>query len=123
MAPSTWVYDPDPSLGRSGLLESFAAAHGLARCAPGIDFLTSPERIDSPFLAGFETWEVLPLDLKKIKRRVAERQLGPLEIKTKGLDLRPETLRAQLKPNGPHPATLLLMGGPGTARAVLARRQ
>lgn len=122
-APSTWVYDPDPSLGRSGLLESFAAAHGLARCAPGIDFLTSPERIDSPFLAGFETWEVLPLDLKKIKRRVAERQLGPLEIKTKGLDLRPETLRAQLKPSGPHPATLLLMGGPGTARAVLAQRK
>lgn len=120
--PSTWVYDPDPALRRAGLLESFAAAHGLARCAPGIDFLTSPEWVESPFLTGFKTVETLPLDLKTIKKLVAARGLGPLEIKTKGLDLRPESLRAQLKPRGPHPASLLLMGGRGTAAAVLAER-
>ncbi|WP_406700907.1 hypothetical protein V5E97_19135 [Singulisphaera sp. Ch08] len=51
------------------------------------------------------------------------RKLGPLEIKTKGTDLRPEALRAQWKPRGPHPATLLLMGGKGTARAILASRR
>ena len=122
-SPSAWVYDPDPALGRSGLLESFAAANGLARCAPGIDFLTGPEPIDSPFLACFEVLEILPLDLKTLGKLVTGRKLGPLEIKTKGTDLRPETLRAQWKPRGPHPATLLLMGGKGTSRAILARRR
>lgn len=122
-SPLAWVYDPDPALGRAGLLDSFAAANGLARCAPGIDFLTGPEPIDSPFLACFEVLEILPLDLKTIGKLVTARKLGPLEIKTKGTDLRPEALRAQWKPRGPHPATLLLMGGKGTARAILASRR
>ena len=92
---SAWVYDPDPALVRSGLLDSVAAAHGLGRCAAGVDFLTGPERIDSPYLAGFEVVEeVLPFDLKTLRRLVAGRGLGPLEIKVKGLDIRPEGLRA-----------------------------
>jgi hypothetical protein len=122
-SPDTWVYDPDPALRRAGLLESFATAHGLTRCAPGNDFLTGPDWVDSPFLAGFKTVEILPLDLKTLRKLVTARQLGPLEIKTKGLDLRPEAVRAQLKPRGSHPATLLLMGGPGPAIAVLAQRE
>jgi hypothetical protein len=96
--------------------------HGLARCTPGVDFLTSSERAVSPFLAAFETLDVFPLDLKTLKRVVAERRLGPLEIKTKGLDLLPEQVRNRLRPGGPNPATLLLMGGRGPALAVLARR-
>jgi len=118
----TWVFDPDPALTRSGLLDGFAAVHDLGRIAPGIDLLTSSTRVPSPFLAAFEVRDVLPLDLKRLRRLVAERGLGPLEIKPRGLDLRPETLRAQLRPAGPNPATLLLVGGPGPARAILARR-
>jgi len=120
--PSRWVYDPDPSLGRSGLLHSFAQVHGLRRCGPSIDFLTSDTLVLSPFLAPFETQDVLPLDLKTLKRVVATKALGPLEIKVKGLDLRPESVRARLKPKGPNPATLLLMGGSGPGRAIVGRR-
>lgn len=119
---SSWVFDPDPALVRSGLLDSFATEHGLSRCTAGIDFLTGPDRVGSPFLAEFEVLEVLPLDLKALKRLVVARGLGPLVIKTRGIDRRPESLRNQLRPPGPNPATLLLMGGRGPARAVLARR-
>ena len=35
---------------------------------------------------------------------------------------RSESLRARLKPRGDEPATLLIFGGLGPARAVLARR-
>ena len=119
---STWVFDPDPALVRSGLLDGFAAAHDLARIAPGIDLLTGPTLATTPFLAPFEVREVLQLDLKRLRRLVADRGVGPLEIKPRGLDIRPETLRARLRPEGPHPATLLLIGGPGPARAILADR-
>src|SRR5207237_1321133 len=115
-------YDPDPALLRAGLLDSFAAARGLARCAAGVDYLTSATRVDSPFLAAFEVLDVFPLDRKALRRVIHERRLGPLEIKTRGLDLRPESIRGDLRPPGPSPATLLLMGGDGPARAVLARR-
>lgn len=119
--PGPWVFDPGPSLVRAGLLDGFAVAHGLARLG-GCDFLTGPARVDSPFLAPFEVAETLPLDLKRLRRAVADRRLGPLEIKTRGLDLLPEEVRKTLRPDGPNPATLLLVGGRGPSMAIVARR-
>ena len=104
-----------------GLLDGFAASHGLARLG-GSDLLTGRDRVDSPFLAPFQVDETLPLDLKRLRRAVAERRLGPLEIKTRGLDLLPEDVRKTLRPDGPNPATLLLVGGRGPSLAIVARR-
>jgi hypothetical protein len=120
--PQAWIFDPDPALLRAGLLDAFASAHGLCRCAAGIDYLTAPFSVESPFLAAFAVEEVLPLDMKTLRRVIGARQLGPLEIKTRGVNLRPESVRKRLRPPGPNPATLVLLGGEGPARAVLARR-
>ena len=117
-----WVFDPDPALIRAGLLDSFAIAHGLTRFAPGVDYLTGPDRVPSPFLAAFEVVAVLPLDLKRLRHEVVTRGLGPLEVKTRGVDLRPEVVRSTLKSPGGEPAVVLLAGGDGPARAILARR-
>ncbi len=118
-----FVFDPDPALVRSGLLDGFAGAHGLGRVEAGVDLLSGPEATASPFLAAFEVVEVFPLDLKVLRREVATRGLGPLEIKTRGLELRPEDYRARLRPEGPNPATLILVAGRGSpGRAILARR-
>lgn len=122
--PSSWLFDPDPALVRSGLLGSFARAHDLTAVAPGVAYLTGPTLVRSPLLAAFEVLDVWPLDRKRLRREVAERRLGPLEIKVRGLDLRPEQLRIELHPEGPNPATLILVGGRGRgrARAVLVQR-
>ena len=122
VGPSSWIFDPDPALLRSGLLDPFAAAHSLGRFATGVDYLSGPDRVPSPFLSAFEVLDVFPLDMKTLRRVVAGRGLGPLEIKSRGLDLRPETVRERLRPPGPNAATLLLVGGSGPARAVLALR-
>jgi primosomal protein N' (replication factor Y) len=45
--------------------------------------------------------------------------VGPLEVKVRGLEIRPEELRARLRPPGPTPATLILSGGAGKAIAIL----
>jgi THUMP domain-like/RNA cap guanine-N2 methyltransferase len=117
------AFDPDPALIRSGLLDGFASRHGLRRIAAGVDLLTGSARVESPFLAGFEVVEELPLDLKALRREVARRGLGPLEIKTRGLQTTPETYRAKLRPEGSNPATLILIAGrSGPSRAILARR-
>jgi len=117
-----YVFDPDPALTRSGLLDAFAVAHGLLRIADGIDYLTGPTRIVSPFLDAFEVDATLPLDLKRVRREVAARGFGPLEVRTRGVDLTPEAVRAAVKPGVGAPGTLILAGGQGPARAVLARR-
>jgi hypothetical protein len=118
-----WAFDPDPSLVRSGLLDGFASRHGLGRIVAGVDLLTGPSRVESPLLAAFEVVEVFPLDPKVLRREVARRGLGPLEIKTRGLETTPEAYRARLRPEGPNPATLLLIAGHSApSRAILARR-
>ncbi len=119
---SSYLYDPDPSLLRSGLLDSFASAHGLSRIAADVEYLTAARLIATPFLSAFEVRSVHPLDLKQVRRLVHEQNVGPLEIKLRGLDLSPEALRKQLRPRGSQPATLILAGGAGTAQAILAGR-
>jgi hypothetical protein len=66
--------------------------------------------------------EVSSLDLKHVRRMIERHRVGILEIKVRGVDVAPESLRARLKPRGEESATLLVVGGPGPARAVLARR-
>jgi hypothetical protein len=117
-----WVFDPDPSLARAGLLDAFAASHGLTRFSGGVDYLTGIGRVASPFLDAFEVCAVLPPDLKVLRREVAARGVGPIEVKTKGIDLRPEDVRARLRPQGERPLTLILAGGFGPSCAILARR-
>jgi THUMP domain-like/RNA cap guanine-N2 methyltransferase len=121
-AVAAYVYDPDPALPRAGLLDSFTAAHGLCRIADDVDYLTSESLLATAFLTPFEVQGVFPLDLKRLRRLVAQENLGPLEIKLRGLDLLPEKLRDRLHPRGSRPATLILVGGSGPARAILARR-
>ncbi len=120
---SAWIYDPDPSIIRAGLLDGFAQAHGLSRVAEGVDYLTGPESVETPFLAAFAVREVSSLDLKHLRRMIERHRVGTLEIKVRGVDLTPEALRARLKPRGAESATLLIVGGAGPVRAVLAQRE
>jgi hypothetical protein len=118
------VFVPDPALARAGLIGGFAAAHGLSRIFGDLDVLTGAGPVGSPLLAEFAVREVLPADRKRLRRLVADRGLGPLEIKVRGLDLRPESLRRELRATGTQPATLLLLGSKhaGTSLAILAER-
>jgi hypothetical protein len=119
---SSWIYDPDPSLIRAGLLDGFARTHGISRVAEGVDYLTSANRIETPFLAAFAVRDACSLDLKHLRRMIDRHRVGTLEIKVRGVDLTPEALRARLKLRGEDSATLLVVGGAGPARAVLAER-
>jgi hypothetical protein len=119
---SSWIYDPDPSLIRAGLLDGFAQTHGLRRIAEGIDYLTAADLVETPFLTAFAVRDVSSMDLKHLRRMIQQHNVGTLEIKVRGADVAPEVLRSRLKPRGAEAATLLIVGGPGPARAVLAQR-
>ena len=107
-----WAFDPNPSLVRSGLLDGFAAEHGLKRIATGVDLLTGPHLVDSSFLAArSRSWKPSRSTSRSSVVRWPPRALGPLEIKTRGLETTPEAYRARLRPEGPNPATLLLIAG------------
>jgi len=103
-----FIYDPNPALIRSHLLGAFAIENGLWGIAPSIAYLSSDNEISSPWLRGFEVQEVLPLDVKRIAKRMSELDIGTLEIKKRGVDITPEQLRPKLKLKGKNAATLIL---------------
>jgi hypothetical protein len=119
---SSLIYDPDPSLLRAGLIDGFALAHDLARVADGVDYLTGERLIVTPLLTAFHVLDVSSLDLKRLRRLVAKNEIGSLEIKVRGVDVMPEALRRQLSLDGARTASLLIIGGSGPVRAVLAQR-
>jgi len=103
-----FVYDPNPALVRSHLLGAFAIENGLWGIAPSIAYLSSDSELSSPWLRGFEVMESLPLDVKRIAKRMSELDIGTLEIKKRGVDITPEQLRPKLKLKGKNAATLIL---------------
>ena len=117
-----YVFDPDPAVLAAGLAAALAAEHDLAALAPGVGYLTGDACPLDPALAAFEVTDVLPLDLKRLRRIVTGRGLGRLEIKKRGVPVEPEQLRRRLRLRGPAEATLLVAPVAGQVTAILARR-
>jgi SAM-dependent methyltransferase len=121
------LFEPDPALTRSGLLDGFAIVHELARIQPDVALLTGPEPIRSPWLVPFTTIAEESADLKRLRALVRDRRWRVETVKIKGPDLSPERLRAELasaSPTSPREElTLFVIGGRGhRVRAIFAKR-
>lgn len=103
-----FVYEPDNSVVRSHLIGELAKQLKLHSFSPGIAYLTSNERLTSPWLKGYQVLENLAFDRKKLKARLRELNVGVLEIKKRGADIVPEELRKELAPRGAESATLIV---------------
>jgi hypothetical protein len=75
---------------------------------PTIAYLTSDTRMDTPFASRFRIRETLPLDVRSLKKELASRGIGSLEIKKRGVDIDPAALRGKLSLKGTQNATLIL---------------
>jgi hypothetical protein len=103
-----YIYEPDNSLVRSGLISEFAAPVGLTLIAPDIAYLSSNTRLHSPWMKSYEVIDNLVFDRKRLKAYVRENDIGILEIKKRGSDISPEQLRKELAPKGAGAATLIV---------------
>jgi hypothetical protein len=103
-----YVYEPDNSLIRSRLISDFAEPLGLQIISPDIAYLTSNEKISSPWMRGFEVIDNLVFDRRQLKAYVKKNGIGILEIKKRGSDISPEELRRELSPKGEGAATLVV---------------
>jgi hypothetical protein len=103
-----YIYEPDNSLIRSRLISDFAKPLGLQIISPDIAYLTSDEKISSPWVRGFEVVDNLVFDRKQLKAYVKKNGIGILEIKKRGSDISPEDLRRELSPKGEGAATLIV---------------
>ena len=117
-----YLYEPDGAVIRARLIGDLARRLGARMVSERIAWLSSDVAVDSPFAARFRVVEELPFDVKTLKRELATRRIGTLEIKKRGADIDPAELRKKLAPKGENSATLIITRIAGRHRAVLAQR-
>jgi SAM-dependent methyltransferase len=115
------LYDTDPAVIRSHLVAEFAATVSGRLADPTIAYVYADSLVTTPFARAHHVHDVLPFSVKRLKRILRDRQVGQLTIKKRGSALLPEDLRRQLKPVGPHAATVVLTRVAGAPTMLLCR--
>jgi hypothetical protein len=105
--PLQYLYDPDPSVLAAHLLGALADRHELNSLG-GSAYLTGNQPIDAPLLQGFVIRESLPLRTATVAQLMADRAVGRVEVKKRGVAIDPEKFRRELKLRGDNEATIVL---------------
>jgi hypothetical protein len=103
-----YLYEPDPAVTRAHATGDLCRLLGAHRVADSIAYLTSNTLMTTPFAQAFHVEEVMDHSEKTLRTWVKAHNIGALEIKTRGLNVDPPTLRRTLKPTGNNAATLIL---------------
>lgn len=123
---ATWgkyLFDVDSTFLAAGLEGALAKEQGLQAVFSGSVYLTGDVWLDDPALSCFEILEVLPLDKKQVRKKVAQYGWGTLEIKKRGKTPLPEEVRKWFTfPDTPASGVLFLIPSQKQVWAVLAKR-
>ena len=119
-----YLVEPDGAVIRARLIGDLARSLGARMLHRTIAYLSCDAAPATPFGAAFRVVDVLPLDAKAVRRALAARGVGVLEIKKRGVDVDPEAFRRQVLPRaaGTATATLILTRLGERRRAILAER-
>lgn len=102
-----WLYDVNPAVTNAGLVEDLAREIGAERIDAEIGFLISERSIDHPMVTSWQVLEVLPWHEKRIKEALRSLDIGPIDIRRRGLP-------------GDVPAITKRLRGKGQRRAIIA---
>lgn len=103
-----WLLEPDDAVIRAGLVRVLADEVGASMIDPEIAYLTSDRPVDHPMLGSYPVDEVMPFNLKRLRRRLGELDVGTVTIKKRGSPITPEELRPRLRLEGEKSATIFL---------------
>lgn len=121
-ALGAFIHEPDGAVIRARLIGDVARSLDAGMLSAGIAYLTGDASVTSPFVSTFRVREVLPADVKALSKALRSRGIGTLEIKKRGVDVDPATLRTKLKLQGSERATLILTRTASGRAAILADR-
>lgn len=120
--PGHYIFDPDPAVVRSGLVDVMADQLDLWRLDDAEEYLTGSEPTLSPFVQTFEIEQIVSGNERELKAAIRERGYRELEIKCRHVRVDANQLRKKL-PLGNGPAGVLFVARiAGKTSHVLARR-
>jgi len=116
-----WIYEPDPAVIRTHLVQRLAGEYDLRRIDPDIAYLTGDRQVASPFMVGYHVNEVIPWSLKRLNAVLQARGIGKVTIKKRGFPLTPEELHPKLKRTGSGQATLICTRANGKPVVIICQ--
>ncbi len=117
-----FLYDPDPSVVRSGLVNLLAEQASLIRLDDAEEYLTADKWCESPFVRGFEVLAEMPNNDRTIRRYFRDHPAGEVEIKCRHVPIQAEAVRRKLPLEGTGKAALVFARIAGKTRAIVCRR-
>ncbi len=117
-----YVFEPDAVVLAADLTGALAQELSLAAIAAGAVYLTGDHAVRDPALATFEVIDVVPFDIKRLKKLLRAGGFGRLEVKKRGVEHDPAAVARQLKVPGEHAATLLIARLGQRVVGIVARR-
>ncbi|HEX5118357.1 MAG TPA: class I SAM-dependent methyltransferase [Pseudonocardiaceae bacterium] len=104
--PGRWLVDPDGAVVRAGLVRHYAARHSLGQLDPHIAYLTGDT--PPPGVRAFQVLDHGRYGVKPLRQTLRRHDAGALEILVRGLAVRPDELRRELRTTGSTPVTVVL---------------
>lgn len=117
-----YFYEPDGAIIRARLIGDLARRLDASMVSSGIAYLSADAAVQTPFAQVFRVIASFPWDERVLKRELAARRIGTLEIKKRGVDVDPAQLRKKLSLKGLESATLIVTRVAGRHTALLAER-
>jgi SAM-dependent methyltransferase len=118
--PGAFIYEPDPSVLRAGLVQVLGASLGADQLDEDIAYLTADEYRPTPFARAWAVEGWFPFGLKKLRAFLRQRNVGRLTVKKRGSPLQPEALIRELRLSGDAERVVFLTHLRGRPIAVIA---
>ena len=117
-----YLYEPDPSVLRAGLVRCLGRRIGAGQIDPTIGLLTSDVLQNTPFATTFRLLDAMPFSRKRLQSVLDQRQAGSVTIKKRGSAVDIETLSRGLRLRGEEDVTVLLTRAAGDRLILVLER-
>lgn len=106
--PGAYLMDPSPAVTRAGLVAELAGRLAAWQIDPRIAFLSADEPLVSPFGRAFRVEASLPFSVKQLAKTLRALDVGPLDLRRRGLAGDVDDLRRRLRTTGSRRAVVML---------------
>jgi hypothetical protein len=120
--PLDYIFDPDPAVVRSGLLDVIGEIHNLHRLDREDEYLTGTEVPATAFVRSFRVEAVLPNNLRDIKKYFRATPARNYEVKCRHLHVDASAIQKKLPRGDGEPRVVFFVRVNGKAQVVIAER-
>jgi hypothetical protein len=120
--PGAYLFDPDPAIVRSGLLDVMAERNNLLRLDAEEEYLTSDQIPSTAFVTAFRIEAVLSNSVKELKHYLRKSPSQHYEVKCRRISIEADVVRRQLPTGSEPPRVIIFAKVAGRGAIVVAHR-